>query len=291
MIRGLLRAIVKIIKTLIGVIFTIILIGICAYVDARYIEPKLLTVKEQEITTDKLSLTQPLRVVHFSDVHLGNDYTMYDFKKVINKINSLNPDVIIFSGDLIDDNKTFSDEDETGSLLSELHAVYGKYAVYGNHDHGGNGTKRYARIMEKGGFQLLVNTADTIQLEKSQKMSIVGVDDIILGHPDFKAAFTETDDAQFKLFISHAPDVAEYVKGKGVDLQLSGHSHGGQVRFPIVGAPFTVPYGTQYVKGLYEVPENDGMLIYVNSGIGTSKLPYRFFNLPEITLLLIQSSK
>lgn len=271
--------------------FTIILIGICAYIDARYIEPKLLIVKEQSIVTDKLVLSKPLRVVQFSDVHLGNDYTLYDFKKVINKINGLNPDIIIFSGDLVDDNKTFTAEGEAGELLNELHATYGKYAVYGNHDHGGNGTKRYARIMKQGGFKLLVNANDTIKLPNDQKLSIAGVDDIILGHPDFKAALSQVESAEYTVFISHAPDITQYIKGQGVDLQLSGHTHGGQVRFPIIGAPFTPPYGSQYIKGLYQVEENDGMLLYVSSGIGTSQLPYRFLNVPEVTLLLIENNK
>lgn len=289
MIRGLFRAVGKLIKTILGVIFTIILIGICIYIDARYIEPKLLVVKEQKIVTSKLMLNEPLRVVQFSDVHLGDDYTLYNFNKVIHKINSLKPDVIIFTGDLIDDNKSFTDEENTGKLLAELQAKYGKFAVYGNHDHGGNGTKRYARIMEKGGFELLMNANDTIKLEDGQKISIIGVDDIVLGHPDFNKAFSQMGDSEYRLLISHAPDITQYVKGRKVDLQLSGHSHGGQVRFPVIGAPFTAPYGSKYVKGLYQVEDDKEMLVYVNSGIGTSQLPYRFLNLPEISLLLIEN--
>lgn len=273
------------------IIVTLGLIGICVFIEARYIEPKLLTVKEQKITTNQLTLEKPLRVVQFSDVHLGDDYTLKDFKRIVSKINQLKPDLIIFTGDLIDDNKSFTEVSGVTDLMKELEATYGKYAVYGNHDHGGNGTKRYMNIMRDSGFVLLKNTGDTVTLKSGDKLRLTGIDDVILGKPDFKAAFQGSEEGTYQLFISHAPDVVEYVKGQAIDLQLSGHSHGGQVRLPIIGAPFTAPYGKKYVKGLYEISEPKGMLLYVNSGIGTSQLPYRFLNPPEITLLLIGNER
>lgn len=288
-IRGFFKAILKLTKLILEVIFTLILIGICVFVDARYIEPKLLVVKEQKIVTKKLTQEEPLRVVQFSDVHLRNDDTLETFKRVINKINDLNADIIIFTGDLIDDNKSFTQEEVATQLLKELKATYGKFAVYGNHDHGGNGTKRYARMMAGADFTLLVNEQQTLDLGNGNKITLTGVDDIVLGHPDFTAAFQNTDPSAHQLFLSHAPDVVDKVQTQNIDLQLSGHSHGGQVRVPFIGAPFTAPYGRQYIKGLYEVAEKNDMLLYVNSGIGTSQLPYRFMNPPEITLFLISN--
>ncbi len=275
---------------MVEVIFTIALIGLCVFVDARYIEPKLLKVKEQRITTHKLTLEEPLKIVQFSDVHLGKDYSFTDFKRIITKMNALNPDLVIFTGDLIDDNKTFTEVEKVIELLKMVESTYGNYAVYGNHDHGGNGTRRYAKIMKESGFRLLVNENETITLKNGEKINVIGIDDIILSRPDFEAAFKGIETKGYKFFISHAPDVVDRLPSEGVvDLQLSGHSHGGQVRLPIVGAPFTVPYGRKYIKGLYEVSEREGMLLYVNSGIGTSQLPYRFLNPPEITLFLIES--
>ncbi len=337
MIKGLFQIVGRLIKVMVEVIFTIALIGLCVFVDARYIEPKLLKVKEQRITTHKLTLEEPLKIVQFSDVHLGKDYSFTDFKRIITKMNALNPDLVIFTGDLIDDNKTFTEVEKVIELLKMVESTYGNYAVYGNHDHGGNGTRRYAKIMKESGFRLLVNENETITLKNGEKINVIGIDDIILSRPDFEArryakimkesgfrllvnenetitlkngekinvigiddiilsrpdfeaAFKGIETKGYKLFISHAPDVVDRLPGEGVvDLQLSGHSHGGQVRLPIVGAPFTVPYGRKYIKGLYEVSEREGMLLYVNSGIGTSQLPYRFLNPPEITLFLIES--
>lgn len=287
--RGLFRVLWRIIKGIVGVIVTFMLLGVCVFIDARYIEPKLLMVKKQEIITSKLTLNEPLKIVQFSDVHLGKDYTLTDFKRLIDKINALEPDLIIFTGDLIDNNKSFNQEEGATALLKELRATYGKFAVYGNHDHGGNGTKRYARIMAHSDFVLLRDGSEVITLANDQKLEVIGIDDIVLGHPDLEKAFQGISASTFNLFISHAPDVVDKVKHQPIDLQLSGHSHGGQVRLPFVGAPFTPPYGQKYVKGLYQVEESNGVYVYVNSGIGTSQLPYRFMNLPEITLLLVTS--
>ena len=278
----------KLIKGMINLILTLILIGVCIYIDARYIEPKLLWVKEEQVITQKLSSNTQLKVVLFNDVHLGEYYSLEDFKKIIKKINAQNPDVILFAGDLVEDNKTFTDEEGATLLLAELKATYGKYAVYGNHDHGGNGTRRYAKMMKNSGFTLLKDQNETITLANGEQIKIIGIDDIVLSKPKFDEAFVGVDANTFNLFISHAPDVVEYVKEQPIDLQVSGHSHGGQVRLPLIGAPFTVPFGEKYIKGFYQPDEKEDMLLYVNSGIGMSKLPYRFLNLPEITVFSIK---
>lgn len=283
------RGVMRFLRMVIRLFVTLGLVAACLYVDARYIEPKLLKIETVTLTTDKLHLTQPLKIVQFSDVHLGEYYTLLDCQKVIDAVNDLKPDLVIFTGDLIDDNKTFQDEEGTINFLQQLESRYGKYAVYGNHDHGGNGTRRYARIMKKSGFRLLKDEQTTIKLENGDQLTLIGLDDVILSRPNMAKAFKNVPEAHYKLFLSHAPDVADQAADYGVDLQLSGHTHGGQIRLPLIGAPFTPPYGRQYVKGLYTVGTH-GMKLYVNSGIGTSQLPYRLMNKPEVTMILLKSS-
>lgn len=288
--RAIIRGLIRFIKAIFRLGFTLILIGICLFIDARYIEPKVLTVKDLVVTTPKWTGKKPIRMVLFNDVHLGENYSLQDFEKVVRKINSLSPELIIFAGDLIDDNKTYTDEEGAAIVMAQLKAPYGKFAVYGNHDHGGNGTRRYARIMEAAGFTLLRNSSQTVTLKTGGTIRIIGIDDVILSKPDFEKPFEKLQEGDFNLFVSHAPDVTGKVAGRPIDLQLSGHSHGGQVRLPIIGAPFTVPYGAQYIKGFYENTENPGMKLYVNPGIGTSQLPYRFLNPPEITVITLSDS-
>lgn len=288
MIRGIIKGISKLIRFALRLCLTAILVAACIFVDARYIEPKLLKTNEISLETEKLSKNTTLKVVQFSDTHLGEYYQSSDLEGLVAKINELSPDLIIFSGDLIDNNKTFEDEEGVTKALSKLKSKYGSYAVIGNHDHGGNGTKRYMRIMKNSGMKLLVNSFDTITLEDGSKVSVIGIDDIVLGKPQMAQTLEKVPEGSYKLFISHAPDVAEQIAAYAVDLQLSGHTHGGQVRIPFMGAPFTPPYGEKYVKGLYEVGEAK-LPLYVNTGIGVSTLPFRFFNLPELTVITIEN--
>lgn len=290
MLLKLVKAVIRFVRWVLSFCMTLVLIAIGIYIYARYIEPELLTVKQQVLTTQSIQLSQePLKVVQFSDVHLGLGFTSSHLNRVVERINKLEPDLIIFTGDLIEDNKEFTEVEETAAILGKLKATYGKFAVYGNHDHGGNGTKRYAKILAAADFQLLVNENQLITLKNGQRINLIGIDDKLLGKVNIEKAMEETRKSDYNIFISHAPDVADEVTGYPIDLQLSGHSHGGQVRIPFIGAPFTPPYANKYIKGRYTFEDNKRMILYVNSGIGTSQMRYRFGNIPEITCFLIKN--
>lgn len=286
---GLMKAILKLIKGIFELLFTLLLIGIIVFIYSRYVEPKLFTIRTQALTTQSIKLEEPLKIVQFTDTHLGENYSFAQLSKVIKTINAQSPDLILFTGDLIDDNKTFDAEQEAIDALAKLEAPLGKFAVYGNHDHGGNGTKRYKRLMEAAGFKLLINESQQLTLENGEKINIIGIDDMVLGNPQIQQAFSSINGAAYNLFVSHAPDAADEVTSYPVDLQVSGHSHGGQVRFPIIGAPFTPNYAKKYIKGLYTFEENARMVLYVSSGLGSSQLPYRFLNIPEIVVYTLQN--
>lgn len=288
MIRGIIKGIVGGIKLLFRLAVTLGLIAVCIYIDARYIEPKLLKNEKVTITTDKIKLDSPLKIVQFSDTHLSEYYTLSDLKRLVDKINALEPDLIIFTGDLIDDNKAYKDEEGPTAVLKGLTSKYGKFAVIGNHDHGGNGTKRYIRIMKNSGFTLLKDSNTQVILDNGSKLNIIGIDDIVLGKPNMKQAFQGVADESFSIFLSHAPDIADTAAFYHADLGLSGHTHGGQVRIPFIGALLTPPYGKHYIKGLYEVGPQQ-MQLYVNTGIGMSQLPYRFLDPPTITEIILEN--
>lgn len=280
--RGFMRGIKRGVKWMAHLLLTLSLVGACIYVDARYIEPKLLKVNHLEIETKKIK--KPLRIVQFTDTHLGEYYTESDLGKLVNKINSLSPDLIIFTGDLMDDHRMVSDEQGIIKKLQELKSRYGKYSIYGNHDHGSNGTKKYARMMKESHFILLKNSHEELVLDDGSLLSIIGIDDMVLSKPNLEQAFQGTKSSSFKLFLSHAPDIANEASLYGADLQLSGHTHGGQIRLPFIGALWTPFYGKEYVKGLYTVGSNE-MKLYVNTGVGMSQVPFRLLNPPEITVI------
>lgn len=220
-------------------------------------------------------------IAQFSDTHLGFHFDLNQLEKVVQLIQKEKPDLIIFSGDLVDNLLTFIEIQETILLLNELQAPCGKFAVYGNHDHGGYGSEKYVHIMEAAGFNLLMNEAVPIVKQK-ERIMLAGIDDWLLGKPDLDRTLRGLTQKTFNILISHVPDIADITKYYPVHLQISGHSHGGQFQLPFFGPIITPPLGKKYPEGLYEM--GDDFLLYVNRGLGTTRLPYRFLARPEITV-------
>jgi len=271
--------------------FTIgtVLAGFAGHTYVKYIEPRWIDTTQHQITHRLIPPSfQNFTIVQFSDTHLGFHFNLKHLNEVINKINQLSPDLIIFSGDLVDNWLSFTEIDETVHILKQLKSKYGKIAVFGNHDHGGYGTEKYKDIMEESGFLLLRNEIQTIQINK-EKILIAGIDDAMLGSPDFKTTFEGTDKSTYTILVSHAPDLADEAFNYNIHFQISGHSHGGQVKIPFFAPLITPPYGEKYYEGFYNITED--FTLYVNRGLGTTRLPFRLFTRPEITVFSLISEQ
>lgn len=125
-----------------------------------------------------------------------------------------------------------------------------------------------------------------IQLIDGSKLIVAGLDDVMLGRPDFHQTMGNIDKNYFAILLVHEPDTVLQAKNYNVDLQLSGHSHGGQVKIPFIGPLYTPPYAKSFSEGFYTV---DHTKLYVNRGLGTTRLPFRFLAVPEITLFTLYS--
>lgn len=257
------------------------------YYYAREIEPSMLHIQKETIISPKIPQSyNGFKIVQFSDTHIGFHFSLEQLDKLIKKINNQQPDIIVFTGDLVDDPETYPWNKGLITRLRSLEAPYGKFWIYGNHDHGGYGTDILKQTMDESGFQLLKNEHVAVDMTHD-RILIAGVDDIILGEPDLKTALTNTNPDLFTILLAHEPDYADTAVNYPIDVQLSGHSHGGQVRFPFVGHLYTPAYAEKYVKGKYSL--NRGQLtLYVNQGIGTTRLPYRFLCHPEIHVYTLQ---
>lgn len=255
----------------------------------KYIEPKWIEICKYHLKHPLIPKSfHQLKIVQFSDTHIGFHFPMEHFSKIVDQITQLEPDLLIFSGDLIDDPLSFDQYLQTEMILKQLDAPLGKYAVFGNHDHGGYGTERYSTLMERSGFQLLLNESVTVS-NQGERICLIGIDDAMLGRPNLEKATRSINDNTYNILISHAPDLADQVASFPIHLQLSGHSHGGQVQLPFLGPLITPPFAEKYVEGFYEIT-ND-FLLYVNRGLGTTRLPYRCFSRPEITIFQLQSEQ
>lgn len=249
------------------------------YYYAREIEPSLLDIHEEIISSSKItSEFNNFKIVQFSDTHIGFHYSLKQLEELVQTINNRNPDIIVFTGDLVDAPNDYNWNKELIRILGSLKANYGKFWIYGNHDHGGYGTNIVKSVMDRSGFKLLQNQHVTIT--KAQKSFVLsGIDDVMLGDPNLEKALYNTDPSLFTVLLAHEPDFADRVIDTHVDIQLSGHSHGGQIRLPFIGHLYTPLYARKYVQGKHQL---ENLTLFVTKGIGTTRLPYRFLCKPEI---------
>lgn len=278
-------------KNFLGTVITTIGASAGGYFYAKSIEPSLLKINKHQIVHPDIPLDfNKFKIIQFSDTHLGFQYTLEQLSELVYKINDLNPDILFFTGDLLDAPNQYKESDKVISILQNLKAPYGKFAVYGNHDHGGYGTDLYRSIMEKSGFRLLLNESTSIKINE-ESIFLMGIDDAMLGRPDLNAALADVPNDSYKILLSHAPDLADYAVNLNIQLQLSGHSHGGQIQIPIIGALVKPPYAEKYYEGFYSIGERNPLTLYVNRGLGTTRLPFRFLSVPELTVFTLEKNK
>ena len=283
----------KLLKFIIKFIFFSIIVILLVGVYARYIEPYRLVTTH--ITVENINATQDIgnvTIAVFSDTHFrnSNSATLEKFQSVIDTINAEEPDIILFLGDLIDDYSRFDgDTALISEALSKLSARLGKFAVYGNHDHGGGAHRIYRTTMEDGGFKVLVNEYITIE---DKKIRLIGLDDFVLGTGSTEYVRYFVGPGYFNIVFCHVPDIVDNLLGYDIPLMIAGHSHGGQINIGQVASTrnrnlFFPQYSRNYVRGKYTFENDARTILYVNIGIGTSILPMRFMAPPTVTFVMI----
>lgn len=276
------KAIWKLIGFILALCSIIVLLAIACIGYGLYIEPERLTVKEIEDIS--YSTKQPITIAIFGDTHFGFNYDLDNFQKVVDKINQNPPDIIIFTGDLIDNLEEYNgDTAMISQKLSELNANIGKYAVFGNHDYAYGAEWEYEKIMNTGGFTVLKNQIITLN---DYNIKLIGIDDILIGYGDPYIVNNVNTDI-YNLVICHEPDIIDSISNSNIDYMVSSHTHGGQIRIPLYTEKFLPPYGKKYVKGEYQINNANQTILYVTSGLGTTRIPARFCAVPELTYLTI----
>lgn len=233
-------------------------------------------------------------IAQLSDFHYDDHFSVIPITKAVNIVNSLSPDVIALTGDFVtvpalsdylhNEKKGADAAEPCAAVLSKLRARHGVFAILGNHDHDSDPERIIAAFLAQG-IPTLRNSSAAIETSNG-RIWVSGVDDVLTGKPEMEATLKGIPRDEPVVLLSHEPDFADHASTYPVDLQLSGHSHGGQISFPLIGPPFLPDLAKKYPRGLYHVGP---LTLYTNIGLGTIRIPARLNCPPEITLFTLRA--
>ncbi|MBI3929068.1 MAG: metallophosphoesterase [Armatimonadetes bacterium] len=235
-----------------------------------------------------------LRIAMIADLHLGEHNSADFVAEAVRQVNELKPDLVVIPGDFID--SSYGYFAEAARVLRKLEAPLGALGTLGNHDHWEGADRGGRQVLEQAGIRLIDNQRRFLGRDRrwtedveSAALAIAGVGDLWAGTVDLEQALAGIPESVPRVLLSHNPDVAEEPQALAchhrVDVMLSGHTHGGQIAFPVVGA-LVVPsrYGQKYASGWVSGPR---WRVYVTRGVGTTGIPVRIGVPPEITLFTL----
>jgi predicted MPP superfamily phosphohydrolase len=245
-----------------------------------------------EVTTIPLTLPRlsrefdGYRLAQISDLHIGTWLNRNLLMQVVERVNLQAVDLVAITGDFVTENPQ-QYRDDLVNCLGKIIAKDGVVAVLGNHDHWSD-PQVVREILSEVCIRDLSN--DVYLIRRGDKsLFIAGVDDFMEELDQLNQVLAMIPEEEAAILLAHEPDFADISAATGrFDLQLSGHSHGGQIRLPRLGAPFLPRYAHKYPIGLYEI---SGMYQYTNRGLGTAHLEIRVNCKAEITIFTLHSGR
>ena len=230
-------------------------------------------------------------VAFLSDFHYDPYFSVHPLHAAIPMVNDFRPDLIVLGGDFVsvpligDDRKAAFAAEPCARLLRQMTAPHGIWAVLGNHDEGTD-HKRVTGALQGENIQVLANQSQAIERDGA-RIWLAGVNDVLSKTADLPKTLRRVPAGEAVILLAHEPDFADQAAKYPIDLQLSGHSHGGQVRIPLLPPLYLPKMAKKYIWGSYQV---GSLKLYTTAGLGTIGVPIRLNCPPEITLLTLRAS-
>lgn len=246
----------------------------------HYIETNNLTIKEYKIENKSIPNSfDGIKIIHFSDIHYKSTVDINYLKKIVKLINKQKPDIVIFTGDFLDKRFNYNDKEIENAKkeINKIESTLGNFAVSGNHDIK-KSSETFNKIFNEN-FTILNNEEKLLYYKETTPISIVGFQDALETKVNYE--LLEKENPYYRIILAHEPDEYNKIKEYDFNILLSGHSHNGQVRFPLIGAIYTPEGSKNYYENYYNL---DNKEIFISNGIGTSGLDIRFLSTPSINL-------
>lgn len=272
----------KIIKLTLMITIPLILFISFNYFLIRVVGNMGLVVKEYPIYNEKLPKDfEGLKIIQFSDLHYNASSSISTVKKLVKLINKANPDIVIFTGDLIDSDYLDIDTETLETIMSEFNSItakIGKYAIRGEED-----SDYFNNVFNNSNFKVLENTVEKIYL-KNSSIDILTVDETYS-----KDNIKGYNEDSFNIFLIHKPDLTTRVLNDfNANLIFAGHSHNGQIILPLIGPVLKKEGAKKYPSSYYKINNTE---LFVSGGIGNSGHQWRLFNHPSINFYRLRTNK
>lgn len=281
----------KIVLLILKAIFILIIIFSLFYLYNTYISTAKLIVKETKVTNKKIPTNfDGLKIIQFSDLHYGSNVFIDKLEEVVKMINVRKPDVVVFTGDLIDPSYKLKNKEKEKLIknLSLIKATLGKYAIKGDED-----TESVESIFSQSDFLLLDNTYDLVYKDNDMPILIVGNSSMLKKSYDIDKAYNyfneDTNNKDiYTISLIHEPDLITNILDKyKSDLILAGHSHNGNLGISFINKFKNISGAEKYYKAFYKIDDSE---LYISSGIGTNGLGIRVLCQPSINFFRLNCS-
>ncbi len=261
------------------------LLGAGGLLYAREVETRRIEVVSLTLTLPRLAPEfDGYRIVQIGDFHLDDWTRPQRLDHIMDMVNEQRPDLVAIMGDFASYSARRLDAALLVGAFRRLSARDGVLAILGNHDYLTD-VELVRRCVREGGITELLNDVHTLRRGETW-LHVAGVDDVMEGRSRLDLVLGRLPEEGAAILLAHEPDFADVAAATGrFDLQLSGHSHGGQVRVPLLTRLVLPPFSQRYPRGLHEV---GGMALYTNRGLGTVHARLRFLCRPEITVLTLR---
>lgn len=274
----------KFIKLFLKIIFFLIISITIFFYYTTNISTVKIKVREYRIINKKIpSNFNGLKIIQLSDLHYGSTMFLEEVKNIVSISNARNPDLIVFTGDLIDKNYklTTKEQEKIINEFTKLNSSLGKYAILGEEDN-----NYFTTIMNQSNFTILKNESELLYNEENYPILLTGVSTPIKNKEDLDIAYSYFNDPNhisniFNITILHQPDyVDKIITNYQIDLFLAGHSHNGNIRIPFLNYAIKKEGAKKYDQDYYSLPNSK---LYISSGLGTNNSnSIRLFCRPSI---------
>jgi predicted MPP superfamily phosphohydrolase len=260
-----------------------------ALVQAAVVEAHQFEITQPQIQLAKLPRSfHGLRMAQLSDVHHSPFLSQPEIAEAVRCVNALQPEIIVLTGDYVSHSREYIGA--CAEVLGELRAPLGVYAVLGNHDHWTDGPEM-AAALERQNIRVLTNEHCKIEANGAH-IRLLGVDDLLTKHANLPQALAGTSRDETRILLSHNPTIIREAARAGIDLVLSGHTHGGQINWRLLTGReerrrWLRRKSRRFMRGHSQLGDTQ---IYVNRGLGTVVVPMRYGCTPEITLMELQTA-